>query len=512
MSDTSANNKRIAKNTLLLYFRMLFLMLISLYTSRVILNILGVEDYGIYNLVGSIIAVFGSVRTLFASSTQRFMNAEMGGGNSKKLQVIFCISVYINIILSVLFVLLVEIFGLIFFQTKINIPSDRILAAQCVFHLSLVSSVVSIMTTPYDAAIIANERMDFFAFSSVLEGVLKLLIVFLLPIFETCDKLVMYGLLILAVQLSIRFLNAGYCKHYFPECHLKRCWDARLFRQMTAFAGWQFFGNTSFALTHNGINMVLNIFGGPVVNAARAVAAQVSMALGQFLSSITMAANPHLIKSYAEGKKQETVRKAFFLSKTLFFVQCCIVVPFMLFTRQILELWLVNVPQHTIMFLRIILIWSLVRSLHSPIDILFKASGYMKYYQLTEGIVLALPVPIGYIALASGQPFHIVFIISAIIEAINLLVVLFLAKRVMPFPLTTYVKEVLSACALLSLVLFAWLRLSTASCSVLGNVFLCTVAELSLLLTFSCILRRIERQQFFAIAPRFLQKTRTTEK
>lgn len=460
MEKTVGHRSRMVKNSVFMYIRMFILMLISLYTSRILLKELGINDYGIYNLVGSVIAVFSSLRSLFASSTQRFMSIELGKGNKEKLNQIFCISIYINILLSVVFVALAEIFGFWFFTYKINISPDRLYAAQWVFQLSLASSVVSIMTTPYDASIIANERMDFYAFASILEGLLKLLIVFLLGCIKAGDKLILYGLLLLSVQLLVRSINAAYCKRYFSECKLRLCWNRKISYEISSFAGWQFLGNTAYAFTHNGMDMVLNVFGGPVVNAARGITMQVNRTIGQFLSNITIAVTPHCMVLYAKDQKHEVFSLLFFTSKVLFTIQCCIVVPILFLTDEILSLWLTIVPEYTTVFLRIVLVWSIVRSLHSPIDILFKAAGKIRNYQIIEGLLLFLPVILAYLGLSKGMPIWSVFVISTVMETVNLFAITLLASRDIVFPLYEYYSSILPTCFKLILILLiaSWLR------------------------------------------------------
>lgn len=508
MEKPAANRSRLVKNSVFMYIRMFILLLISLYTSRILLKELGINDYGIYNLVGSVIAMFSSLRSLFASSTQRFMSVEIGKGNREKLNQIFCISIYINILLSLVFVTLVEILGIWFFTYKINVSPDRLFAAQCVFQLSLASAVVSIMTTPYDASIIANERMDFYAFASIVEGLLKLLIVFLLGCFRAGDKLILYGILLLCVQVLVRLINSTYCKRNFSECKLRLCWNREVCYEMTSFAGWQFFGNTAFAFTHNGMNIILNIFGGPVVNAARGIAMQVNRAIGQFLSNITIAVTPHCMVLYAKDQKQEVYSLLFFTSKVLFTIQCCISVPLLFLTDEILSLWLTTMPEYTTIFLRIVLIWSIVRSLHSPLDILFKAAGKIRDYQITEGLLLLLPVLLSYLALSKGMPIWSVFAITTVMEVVNLFAVTLLAAKVIDFPLYEYYSSILPTCfKLVSILSIAsWLRFNSLySVSTIILIVLITVSILVSVSLFFCLSRK-ERNSMMVISKSIFKK------
>ena len=425
-----------------MYVRMGVLMLISLYTSRVVLKILGVDDFGIYNLVGSVVALFSSLRGLFSSSTQRFLNFEMGRGNIEKLQTVFNMSVVINAIIAVVFIIGVEIVGAWFFANKINIDPSRLVAAKWVFQFSLVSAVISIMTTPFDATIIAHEKLDFYAYMSIFEGILKLVIVYLLSIFDY-DKLIVYGLLHLAVSMIVILCNAGYCRLHFPESHFKRCWDKEYFKKMTVFAGWNFFGNTAYSMTQSVLNMELNVFGGAAVNAARGIAYQVQASVKQCLDNINIVLNPFSIKPYAEGDTDKLFKLTFLSSKILFSVQLCLSCALIFLANEILGIWLVEVPQYTVVFMQLVMINSLIRSVHSPIDILFKAVGDLKYYQIIEGVVLSLPIVFSYIALKFGAPYSMVFVIVILFELLNYLLIILLARKIAQLPVGSYFSKVI---------------------------------------------------------------------
>ena len=437
-----SNSKRLFKNTVFMYVRMGVLMLISLYTSRVVLQILGVDDFGIYNLVGSVVALFSSLRGLFSSSTQRFLNYEMGRGNQEKLQTVFNMSVVINAIIAVVFIIGVEVVGAWFFANRINIDPSRLVAAQWVFQFSLVAAVISIMTTPFDATIIAHERMGFYAYMSIFEGILKLIIVYLLSVFDY-DKLFIYGLLHLAVSIIVILCNAIYCRHFFPESHFRRCWDKQYFKKMTVFAGWNFFGNTAYSMTQSVLNMELNMFGGAVVNAARGIAYQVQASVKQCLDNINIVLNPFSIKTYAEGDTDKLFTLTFLSSKILFSVQLCLSCVLIFLSNEILGIWLVEVPPYTVIFMQLVMINSLIRSVHSPIDILFKAVGDLKYYQIIEGVVLSLPIIFSYFALKSGAPYYVVFVIVIFFELINYAFIILLARKIAHLPVGKYSIKVL---------------------------------------------------------------------
>ena len=302
MTNSSSNNKRIAKNTLLLYIRMLFLMVVSLYTSRVVLNALGVEDFGIYNVVGGVVAMFSMLSGSLSAAITRFITYELGTGNKENLKKIFSSSVTIQIGLAVLIALLAEAVGVWFLNVKMNIPDARMVAANWVFQFSILTFAINLISVPYNASIIAHERMSAFAYISILEAIGKLAIAFLITV-SPMDRLIFYSLLMCAVALLVRLVYGYYCKKHFEECTYHFLWDKELLKRMFGFAGWNFIGASSAVLRDQGGNVVINLFCGPVVNAARGIASQVNTAVHGFVSNFMTALNPQITKSYASGNR-----------------------------------------------------------------------------------------------------------------------------------------------------------------------------------------------------------------
>ncbi len=437
-----SNSKRLARNSVYMYIRMIIVMLIALFSSRLLLKNLGVNDFGTFNLVGSIISMVAGLKSMFSSATQRFLNYEMGRNNNNRLQLIFSMSIIINLILSLIFVIVVETIGLWFFEYKINIDPSRLLAAKYVFHLAVVSSVITIMTSPYDAVIIANERFNFYAFSSVLDAVLRLLAVILIPYLEG-DGLIIYGCLLLLIAMIIRIINGLYCSKNFKESHYKKCWDKEMFKQMFSFAGWQSLGMTASTLRTNGMNMIFNVFGGTVVNAARGIAFQVESAVTMFLNNIITAITPYSMKAYGEGDEDKVMKMFFFSSKVLFIVGFIISTPIIYCTYSILKIWLEVVPDYAEGFVQIIIVWFLVRSVHQPIDTLFKAAGRIKEYQILEGVLLLLPLLLSYVVLKSGLSVYFAFSTIILIDVINLFCIVLLSRKVVCVNFYKYIKKVL---------------------------------------------------------------------
>jgi len=445
-----SNTKRVAKNTAFMYGRMILLTIISLYTSRVVLQQLGVEDFGIYGVVGAIVSMFNSLRTVFSSSTQRFLTYEMGRGNNEKLSLVFNMSIYINLLISLLFIVVVEVAGYWFLNYKINVDPSRLLAAKWVFQLSLASAVVSIMTTPFDAALIAHERMGFYAYMSIFEAIMQLGVVFMLTWFDY-DKLILYGILLFTTSLITRLANQIYCRKHFAECRPRRCWDKEYFRKMTVFAGWNFFGNSAFALSNSGVNLVLNVFGGPAVNAARGIAHQVSNALSRLINNIAIAVKPFAIKTYASGDVKKAYEILYLSSKVYFIVQLMVSIFFCFFAEEVIFLWLGQVPNYVVTFLQLVLIHALVRSVHAPIDLMFYSVGNLKYYQLAECIILSLPVLLSYLALYLGMPYYSAFMTIIVCEIVNLAVIVKIAQAICGMNVGEYLKRVILPCLLCGL-------------------------------------------------------------
>lgn len=443
MSDTSANNKRIAKNTLLLYVRTLFIMLITLYTSRVILNTLGVSDYGIYNVVGGVVAMFGFINGSMSSATQRYITFALGKGDMKNLQKVFSTALQIHFLIAILILLLGETVGLWFLYEKMQIPTDRMDAAFWVLQCSILSTVVMIISVPYNADIIAHEKMSAFAYISILEAVLKLAVVYAL-LLSPYDKLIFYAFLILAVQLLIRFCYNSYCHKHFFESKYKHIWDKSLFKEMTSFAGWSMFGNLAGVLFGQGLNMLLNVFFGPVVNAARAVSVQVQNAIQQFVGNFQMALNPQITKTYAKGEMKEMHQLMFRSARFSFYLLFLLSLPVLFETNFILTIWLKTVPENTVIFLRIMICTSLIYTLANPMIIANQATGKVKKYQAVCGTILLMILPISYICLKLGCPAYSVFIVHFCMEAIAQLARMIMLRPLIGIRVYDYFKNVYS--------------------------------------------------------------------
>lgn len=437
--------KRLAKNTFFMYFRMAFLMIIALYTSRVVLEKLGVEDYGIYNVVGSFVAIFTSLRSLFSVSSQRFLSIDMGRGDETNLNKTYNHSLYINSFFAIVLIIVAEIVGYWFFNGHINVDDSRLTAAKWVFQFSVLSSAAIVFTSSFEALCIAHEKMSFYAYLSIFEGLLQLGIVFLLSI-SPIDILVFYGILKFVVAVFVLLINYFYCKKNFAECYVSKCFDKNYLVQMMSFSGWSFLGSTSFTLTQQGMNMVLNVFGGPIVNAARGIAYQVNSAINSFMSNIVVAIRPYCIKTYAEGNSKKTFDLLFIFTKISFCIQFCLIIPIIFLTPQLLNAWLGQVPEYSVVFVQLVLLNTLVRTFHPAVDLFFMANGSLKWYQITEGFFLLMPLITSFFLLKGGAPYYSAFISIIVFECVNFIAISIVAKKVAEFPVIRFSKEILLHC------------------------------------------------------------------
>lgn len=454
-NQTSDNNKRIAKNTLLLYVRMLFTMAVSLFTSRVILNTLGVEDYGINNVVGGIVTMFSVLSGSLSSSISRFITFELGKGNIERLKTIFSTGVNIQLGMSVLIIIIAEAVGIWFLNTKMNIPTDRMVAANWVFQCAILTFVLNLLSVPYNAAIIAHEKMSAFAYISVVEVSLKLIIVYMLMI-SPFDRLETYAVLLLLVGAVIRFIYGYYCKRHFEECTYHFVFDKPVLKEMTGFAGWNFLGNGAYMLNTQGVNILMNLYFGVAVNAARGIATQVDAALKQFVNNFTTAVNPQITKSYAQGDLDYVHKLVCRSAKFSAFLMMFFAVPIILETNTILTIWLKTVPDYAVIFLQWIIISSFMDTVlaNSLVTSMF-ATGKIKRYQIIVTTVGCLVFPLSWIAFKLGFEPQVGYILYFIIYTILLFVRLYLLKDMVKLPVMMYIREVLYKLAPIIVVGFA---------------------------------------------------------
>lgn len=447
MSEISTNNKRIAKNTLVLYVRMLFLMLVSLYTSRVILNALGVEDYGIYNVVGGIVTMFSILSGSLSAAISRFITFELGTGDKDKLKKIFSSSITIQAGLAIVIALLAESVGLWFLNEKMVIPDGRLAAANWCFQFSIITFGINLINVPYHAAIIAHERMSAFAYMSILEAIGKLTIAWCISI-NPIDRLVFYGLMLAILSCVIRLIYAWYCKKNFEECTYHFVYDSSLLKRMFAFAGWNFLGSGSAHLMNQGVNLLSNVFFGVTVNAARGIAVQVDHAIMQFVTNFTTAINPQITKSYAAGQKDYMFSLIFRGAKFSYFLLLFFAIPIIFETPTILKLWLKIVPDHAVNFVRLAVIISMIMVLSRTMVTAMLATGDIKKYQLIVGGLGMLVFPMAWLFFALGLPPEMAYVSIIIIYIGQWICRLFLLREMIGMSIKHYFQEVMSKVSL----------------------------------------------------------------
>ena len=508
MTDTSVNNKRIAKNILLLYFRMIVLMLVTLYTSRVVLDALGESDYGIYNVVGGVVAMFSVLSNSLSGAISRFITYELGTGNKERLSRIFSTSVNIQILMALAIFGLCELIGVWFLNTKMNIPDERMEVANIVLQCSIVTFMVNLVSVPYNATIIAHERMGVFAYISILEAGLKLLVAYLIYI-SSSDKLMVYALLILGIAILLRLIYGIYCRGHFEEARYRFLLNRPLLKEMISFAGWNLFGSIAYMLNTQGVNMLINIFFGVGTNAARAIAVQVDSAVTQFVNNFMTAINPQITKSYAAGDRKYLFKLVCRGTKYSFFIMYLFIVPLVLEADTILGIWLKEVPADTVVFMRMVLFSTLATLLGNPMYTAIMATGKIRNYQIAVVSVGCLVFPLTWIAYTLGCPAYATYIIYAIIYfSLNFIRLSFL-KKLMDFPVSQFILPVfgrIGTCAVLTFVL-PTVVVFTLPPSFLRLLAVCTV---SLMWSVACVyyvgLEKEERAFFLTKARQFLAK------
>lgn len=452
MISESQKSKRIAKNTLLLYVRMLLLMVISLYTSRVVLSTLGIEDYGIYNVVGGVVAMFSLISGSLSASITRFLNYEMGRGSVEKLKIIFASSVTIQLLLSLFIVVLAETIGLWFLNNQMQISDGRIVAANWVFQLSILTFIINLISIPYNAAIIAHEKMSAFAYIGLYEGVAKLIIAFLI-IRSPYDMLITYAVLMGIVALSTRLIYGWYCGRNFTECRFRFEIDKTILSKMFSFAGWNFIGAIAGVLKNQGVNVILNIFCGPIVNAARAISDQVNNAVTGFVTNFTMALNPQITQSYSSGKYDYMKTLLFQGSKLSYYILLLLSLPIIINTSYLLTIWLDNYPPHSVMFVQLTLILSMWESIASPMSTGLLATGNIKWYQICVGGLNLLNLPVSYVLLNLGYPPESVLVVAILVSHLALFMRLVFIRKLLGFSIKEFLSSVY--CRLIAVTLFA---------------------------------------------------------
>ncbi|WP_226564834.1 lipopolysaccharide biosynthesis protein [bacterium 19NY03SH02] len=418
--SNSSNNHRILKNTLFLYFRMFLTLGVTLYTSRVVLNSLGVEDFGIYNVVGGVVTMMAFLSGAMSSATQRFLSFELGKKDTVQLHNVFKMSINIHWLIIFIVVLITETLGLWFVNTQLVIPPERLAAANWVYQCAIISFCCSVLAVPYNAAIIAHEKMSAFAYISIVDVLLKLIVVFWLAAHDG-DKLQFYALLLTLVSVLILVCYYAYARWQFALTRFGWYWNTELFKTLFSYTGWNLFGNVAAIATNQGINILMNLFFGATVNAARAIAFQVNSAITGFVTSLQMAINPQIVKSYASDNHHYMLQLVFAGAKYSFFLLYMLAIPMLLQTETILKAWLGILPEHAIDFCRLVIIDSLIICLSGTLMTAFQATGKIKKYQMVVGFIILCNLPISYLFLDNGYSPNVTMIVAISISFLALI-------------------------------------------------------------------------------------------
>lgn len=445
----TSNNKRIVKNSLFLYIRMLFLTILTLFTSRVMLKQLGVEDYGIYNIVGGIVTMLGFFNSSMSVATQRYMSYDIGKNDFKKLNKTFNSSLLIYIFIGLLIVVLLETVGLWYVNNRLVFPPEKTFSVNVVYQFSILTFLVNLTQLPYNALILAREKMQIYTYVSFLDTILKLVVLYLLFLSE--NKLILYSGLIFASTVIVQVVYHVYCHKRFEETRINFTRDKEYLKELLAFSGWNLFGNIASVARNQGVNMVLNIFFGVLLNAAYGIANQVQNAVGSFVANFQKAMNPQIIKSYANGQNEEALKLMSAGAKYSFFLMILFAVPLLIHTDYILHLWLTKVPEHSVVFVRLAIVFALVESVSGPLMTMVQATGKVKWYQIVIGGLIFLNLPISYFLMKWNKTPEIFYYVMISIGIISLIIRLFFLKSMIGLKITEFILKTILPITMFSL-------------------------------------------------------------
>ncbi len=508
--QTSSNNKLIAKNTVMLYIRMLINMAVGLYTSRVVLQVLGVEDFGVYNVVGGVVGMLSFLNATMSGATSRFLTFELGKGNREKLSVTFNSALVVHIGIALFVLIVAETAGLWFLYHKIVIPEGRMTAAAWIYQFSILSTMVGITQVPYNASIIAHEKMDVYAYVEIAHTLLKLLIVYLLCIISS-DKLIVYGALTFAVSLLIALVYRIYSIRHFQESHFQLRVEKKVVKEMLSFSGYNLFGNFGSIFNRQGTTIVINNFFGVVFNAACGVSTTVANMIASFANNVITVFRPPITKSYAKGEMSEVNDLTVMALKLALFILCLLAIPSMIEMNTLFSLWLVEVPTGAVVFTRLIIIGLLFEIIRYIVTIDVHATGKVRYVSLFNGILMTLnPIAVYVVYKLFHQVYH-AFICEIITQATLSLIVIFIAKHYIP---QLSVRQILIAiCLFLSIATITYVAVCFFSqlfnSSFLRVILTTLVSSLSFsMLSYSICLNKAQQKKVYSYVARSFNKLR----
>lgn len=443
MDDTirTANNKRIAKNSIILYVRLIIVMVCGLMISRIVLDALGASDYGLYTVVGGFVTIFTAITSSLAAATSRFITFELGRNDIEKLKNAFSISITVHIVLGLIILLLLETIGVWYLNYKMVIDPARITAANYALQFSIITLMFNLLNVPYNAALIAHEQMDFFAYVSIGEVLVKLGACLLLP-FIPYDSLIVYSLMLMVISIIVRLVYMFYCGRHFEECRYTRRKDKEMLKDMLSFSGWNFIGASSGILKQQGNNVVLNYFFGTIVNAAYGLTSQVTVAVDSLSSGVLNAINPQIIKQYSVRNMEYMFRLVFLASRAAFYLIMLFAIPLWLNTDIVLGLWLKEVPDNTVLFLQISLAICLINTWSQPLITAMLATGDIKKYQIIVGGADILCLPLSYICLKLGMFPAAVYVVMLVISIVTLILRLIMLNNMIDLPWKSFLTQI----------------------------------------------------------------------
>lgn len=514
MTAQQENTKRIAKNTLMLYVRMLFGMLVSLYTSRVVLQALGVEDYGIYNVVGGVVAMFSLLSGSLSAAVSRFLTFELGRKDLERLKKVFSSALCVHALLALVVLILSETIGLWFLNYKMNIPAERMIAANWVFQFSLFSFLLGLFSVPYNASIISHERMGIFAFVGIGDTILQLCIVLFVAYGGiNADKLILYSGLLVLKGLLFQLFYFYYCCKSFEECRFRLVLDKPLLKDMTGFAGWNFIGASSAILRDQGGNILLNLFYGPALNAARGIANQVNSAIGAFVGNFMVALNPQITKSYAAAEYDYMFSLIFKGARFSFYLLLWLALPVLLNTQYILSIWLNVVPEHAVFFVQLVLIFSMCEAISNPLVTVMLATGKIRNYQIIVGGLQMMNFPLSYLFLKIGFLPEVVVMIAIVLSLVCLVARLIMLRGMIQLPVSRFLHNVCGKIFLVTVfsvsipLLVRW-KLPVNLYGLIISCFVCLIWTAAILFIFGCSVseRRFLKDRLHALSVKWLNR------
>jgi len=490
----SSSNVRIAKNTILLYIRMLISLVISLYTSRAILYILGEDDFGIYNVVGGVIVLFSFLTNAMTNSTQRFLNYNLGLNDEDRISKVFNTSILAHYTIFGIVLVLAETIGLWFVMTQLNIPTSRYSASIWVYQASVVATLLHIIVIPYRASIIATENLGIFASISIIDVLLKLIIVLILPFFAF-DHLILYSLLLSGISLLNFIIYRHICRNKIPFTHFHYVWDKAQYIEQMSFSRWYLFGGVAMVGAKHGINILVNIFFNVAINAAVGVANQVRNAVYGFVTSFQTAFNPQIVKLYASNEHDKLLMLIYRSSKLSYFLLFIFSLPIIIFCEDILSLWLVDVPDYAVIFTQLVILTSFTEAMSAPIWTAIGATGKVKRYQILVSLIILLDIPLVYIAFKLGCTPTCAFIINLLINILAYIYRLIYVKKYVNYKLSKYYQYVISPCLIVTLLScpIPILLRSIASSTLYVLVSICVTIIVSCFIIYSFGLNKAER-------------------